>query len=116
MANTEKARAVPLTLKERQHGLQHTAEIWCLFPNKKHQGIIPALLKEMGETDPKMKGAIYYLADIPRARHGLAFKELLPQEQRNIVDALNRWRASASLLPQRITYIDCDPLPDNKSN
>lgn len=116
MANTEEARAVPLTLKERQHGLQHVAEIWSLLPSKKHQGVIPALINEMGETDPKMKGAIYYLADIPKARHGLEFKELLPQEQRNLVDALNRWRASTSLLPERITYIDCDPLLDNKSN
>lgn len=116
MANTEEARAVPLTLKERQHGLQHVAEIWSLLPNKKHQGVIPALISEMGETDPKMKGAIYYLAGIEKARHELEFKALLPQEQRNLVDALNRWRASTSLLPERITYIDCDPLPNNKNN
>ncbi|AJJ57090.1 hypothetical protein BZ17_3480 [Yersinia pseudotuberculosis IP 32953] len=116
MANTENTRAVTLSLKARQNGLKHAAQLWYLLRNKKHQGIIPALINEMGETDPKMKGAIYYLADIPRARHGLAFKELLPQEQVSVVDALNRWRASASLLPERVTYIDCDPLPDNNSN
>lgn len=110
MANTEQVRALPLTLEERQNGLKHTAEIWCLFPNPKHKGLIPALINEMGETDPKMKGAIYYLAGIERARHNNKFSDLRPDEQRNIVDALNRWRASASLLPERITYIDCDPI------
>ncbi|WP_240313756.1 DUF5347 family protein [Candidatus Fukatsuia symbiotica] len=66
----------------------------------------------MQKTDPQMKGALYYLAGIERKKHDLEFKQLYPEEQINIIDAINRLRATVSLLPDRVTYIDCDPLPN----
>lgn len=110
MANTEPARVVPLNLAQRQCGLRNTTLLWQVLPDKKYQGQIPALIKEMEETDPQMKGALYYLAGIERKKHALAFKQLYPEEQINLIDAMNRLRAAVSLFPNRMTYIDCDPV------
>lgn len=112
MANTEPARVVPLNLEQRQCSLKHIALLWGLFPDAKYKGVIPALITEMQETDPQMKGALYYLAGIEKKKHALAFKQLSPEEQMNIIDAITRLRAAVSLFPERVSYIDCDPLPN----
>ncbi|AJC66880.1 MULTISPECIES: DUF5347 family protein [Dickeya] len=109
MANTEPARAIPLSIAERTDGLNHIAMLrgkhfktnsekeMCRFIDDMRDKIDDDYHKNM-----RVLSAIFELADIDKERHHLKFNELTTDEKERLIKAMNKLRAVVSLFPKNL--------------
>jgi hypothetical protein len=109
MANTEPARAIPLSIAERTDGLNHIAMLrvkhfktnsekeMCRFIDDMRDKIDDDYHKNM-----RVLSAIFELADIDKERHHLKFNELTIDEKERLIKAMNKLRAVVSLFPKNL--------------
>ncbi|PWC10913.1 hypothetical protein B4923_15490 [Brenneria roseae subsp. americana] len=110
MANTESARAVPLSVGARTDGLNHIAMLRrkhfltdcekdiCRFIDDMRDKIDPAC-----HENKRVLSAIFYLADIDKERHDVNFNELTTDEKKRLIKAMNKLKAVVSLFPRHLT-------------
>lgn len=106
-----KARSAsePLSVSDRAAGLDRLAEIRALYweDNGKALEAFVAQMRDKRdphyETNRRALAAIFWLANLPAARHDCKPAELTREEQQALVTAMNRFRAMVSLFPRRLT-------------
>ncbi|MFJ5443564.1 DUF5347 domain-containing protein [Pectobacterium sp. CHL-2024] len=118
MANTETARAVPLSIAARTDGLNHIAMLrgkhfntnsekdMCRFiddlrDERFYDGNREERAEEHSENI-RVLSAIFELADIDKERHNLKFNELTTEEKTKLIRAMNKLKAVVSLFPKHL--------------
>lgn len=108
-------RANSFTLDEKIDGLNHAAKLrGALFKHKDkvngkriNQGLITFINelkdatnnRENARQHKRMIGLLYFLADIKKEKHHLNYDELNDDEQRRLVEAINQFKATCTILP-----------------
>ena len=93
MAIEGAAATVPLSPGQRLNGLNHIAEL-----RAKVFG-----LNINSEQNKRALAAIFFMAKIPAERHSISINELTTDEKRELIKAMNHFRAVVSLFPRRLT-------------
>ncbi|MBA0176930.1 DUF5347 domain-containing protein [Pectobacterium odoriferum] len=118
MANTEAARAVPLSIADRTDGLNHIAMLrgkhfntnsekeMCRFiDDLRDERFYDGNRKDRKSThsdNMRVLSAIFELADIDKERHNLKFNELTTEEKAKLIKAMNKLKAVVSLFPKHL--------------
>ncbi|EFF8423664.1 DUF5347 domain-containing protein, partial [Escherichia coli] len=55
------------------------------------------------EQNKRALAAIFFMAKIPAERHSISINELTTDEKRELIKAMNHFRAVVSLFPKRLT-------------
>ena len=108
-------RANAFTLDEKIDGLNHAAKLrGALFKNsdtangkKINQGLIEFIRvlndvtnnRENARQHKRMISLLYYLADIKKEKHHLNYDELDSNEQQRLIEAVNQFKTTCSILP-----------------
>ena len=110
MAIEGAAAAVSLSPGERVHGLNHIAELRAKVFGVNIEPELERFIFDM--RNPRDKNhiqneralaAIFFMANIPVGRHGVNVSELTTDEKRELIIAMNHFRAVVSLFPKRLT-------------
>ncbi|MEC5343381.1 DUF5347 domain-containing protein [Brenneria populi] len=109
MANTEAARAVPLSISTRTDGLNHIAALRGKFFQSDSEKDMCRFIDDMRDKidrdyheNMRVLSAIFYLADIRKERHHLNFNELTNDEKIRLIKAMNKLKAVVSLFPKHL--------------
>ncbi|QHQ16205.1 hypothetical protein GMW39_10205 [Pectobacterium parmentieri] len=109
MANTEAARAVPLSIAARTDGLNHIAMLRGKHFNTNSEKDMCRFIDDMrdkidGDYHQNMRvlSAIFELADIDKKRRNLKFNELTTEEKAKLIRAMNKLKAVVSLFPKHL--------------
>nr|WP_252318855.1 DUF5347 family protein [Candidatus Symbiopectobacterium sp. PLON1] len=57
------------------------------------------------EQNDRALSALFYLAGIKKARHGVDVVEMSDQEKKALIIAMNHFRVIVSLFPERLTLL-----------
>ncbi|MFP9228938.1 DUF5347 family protein [Pectobacterium cacticida] len=118
MANTEDARAVPLSIAARTDGLNHIArlrrehfkennekEMCRFFDDLRDERFYDGNREDrkLAHSDNlRVLAAIFELADIDKERQNLNFNELTTEEKARLIKAMNKLKAVVSLFPKHL--------------
>ncbi|WP_315708970.1 DUF5347 domain-containing protein [Brenneria uluponensis] len=109
MANTEAARAVPLSVGARTDGLNHIAILRGKhFPANTEKDMCRFIddMRDRIDSDYhqniRMLSAIFYLAGISKEHHEFNFNELTTDEKEQLIKTMNKLRAVVSLFPRNL--------------
>ncbi|WP_233971716.1 DUF5347 domain-containing protein [Pectobacterium versatile] len=109
MANTEAARAVPLSIAARTDGLNHIAMLRGKHFNTNSEKDMYRFIDDMQDKidddyhqNMRVLSAIFELADIDKERHNLKFNELTTEEKAKLIKAMNKLKAVVSLFPKHL--------------
>ncbi|EOU8286855.1 DUF5347 domain-containing protein [Escherichia coli] len=110
MAIEGAAAAVPLSPGERVNGLNHIAELRAKVFGVNIEPELESFISDMRNSrdrnhkqNERALAAIFFMAKIPAERHGVNISDLTTDEKRELVKAMNHFRAVVSLFPKRLT-------------
>ena len=110
MAIEGAAATVPLRPGERLNGLSHIAELRAKVYGLNIESELERFIKDMrdprdinSEQNKRALAAIFFMAKIPAERHSISINELTTDEKRELIKAMNHFRAVVSLFPIRLT-------------
>lgn len=102
--------AVALSPGERAFGLNQIAEIRAKVFNMNTDPELERFINDMRDPvgvnhkqNERALAAIFYMAKIPAERHGVKISDLTTDEKRELIKAMNHFRAVVSLFPKRLT-------------
>ncbi|HBY3997553.1 TPA: hypothetical protein MIT45_08150 [Klebsiella pneumoniae] len=95
---------------ERYEGLNHIAELRAKVFGINIESELERFIYEMSDPrdannkqNKRALAAIFFMANIPAERHGVKISELTTDEKRELIKAMNHFRAVVSLFPKRLT-------------
>ena len=101
---------VALSSGERAEGLNRIAEIRSRVFGMNIEPELARFFDDMrnplavnNRENQRALAAIFYMAKIPAERHGVHLSELTTDEKRELIKAMNHFRAVVSLFPKRLT-------------
>lgn len=101
---------VSLSAGERVEGLNHIAQlrakVFGLNIEPELERFITEMRDERGvshKQNERALAAIFFMAKIPADRHGVNINDLTTDEKRELIKAMNHFRAVVSLFPKRLT-------------
>ena len=104
MAINGAAATVPLSPGERLNGLNHIAELRAKVFGLNIESELERFIKDMRDPrDIDNEQNKRALAKIPDERHSISINELTTDEKRELIKAMNHFRAVVSLFPRRLT-------------
>ena len=103
MAINGAAATVPLSPGERLNGLNHIAELRAKVFGLNIESELERFIKDMRDQNKRALAAIFFMAKIPAERHSISINELTTDEKRELIKAMNHFRAVVSLFPRRLT-------------
>ena len=110
MAIEGDSATVPLSPGHRLDGLNHIAELRAKVFGLNIEPELERFISDMrDQRDINQKqnelalSAIFFMAKIPADRHNVNMNELTTDEKRELIKAMNHFRAVVSLFPKRLT-------------
>jgi hypothetical protein len=110
MAIEGDAARVPLSLCKRLDGLNHIATLREKVFGLNYEQELERFIEEMRDPrdvnkiqNERALAAIFFMAKIPADRHGVHINDLTTDEKRELIKAMNHFRAVVSLFPKRLT-------------
>ncbi|EKQ8001977.1 DUF5347 domain-containing protein [Raoultella ornithinolytica] len=110
MAIKGAAATVPLSPGERLEGLNHIAELRAKVFGLNIESELERFISDMRnqrdinhKQNERALAAIFFMAKIPAERHSVKVSELTTDEKRELIKAMNHFRAVVSLFPKRLT-------------
>ncbi len=110
MAIKGAAATVPLSPGERLEGLNHIAELRAKVFGLNIESELERFISDMQnqrdinhKQNERALAAIFFMAKIPAERHSVKVSELTTDEKRELIKAMNHFRAVVSLFPKRLT-------------
>lgn len=110
MAIEGTSATVPLSPGQRLEGLNHIAELRASVFGLNIEPELERFIKDMRDRrdinhkqNERALAAIFFMAKIPAERHGINISDLTTDEKRELVKAMNHFRAVVSLFPKRLT-------------
>lgn len=101
---------VPLSPGLRLNGLNHIAELRAKVFGLNIELELERFIGDMRDTrdlnhiqNERALAAIFFMAKIPAERHSVKVSELTTDEKRELIKAMNHFRAVVSLFPKRLT-------------
>lgn len=101
---------VLLSPGQRLEGLNHIAELRASVFGLTIEPELERFIKDMRDRrdinhkqNERALAAILFMAKIPAERHGVNISDLTTDEKRELVKAMNHFRAVVSLFPKRLT-------------
>ncbi|HHQ6009566.1 TPA: DUF5347 domain-containing protein [Enterobacter hormaechei subsp. steigerwaltii] len=100
----------PISPGERYEGLNHIAELRAKIFGHNVESELERFIEDMSDPrdannkqNKRALAAIYFMANIPAERHSVKISELTTDEKRELIKAMNHFRAVVSLFPKRLT-------------
>ncbi|HHS9776166.1 DUF5347 domain-containing protein [Klebsiella michiganensis] len=110
MAIEGDSATVPLSPGHRLDGLNHIAELRAKVFGLNIESELERFISDMRnprdinhKQNERALAAIFYMAKIPAERHSVNVSELTTDEKRELIKAMNHFRAVVSLFPKRLT-------------
>ncbi|MEC5511068.1 DUF5347 domain-containing protein [Klebsiella pneumoniae] len=110
MAIEGDSATVPLSPGHRLDGLNHIAEIRAKVFGLNIEPELERFISDMRDQrdinhkqNERALAAIFFMAKIPADRHNVNMNELTTGEKRELIKAMNHFRAVVSLFPKRLT-------------
>ncbi|STU63101.1 putative prophage protein [Klebsiella pneumoniae subsp. pneumoniae] len=110
MAIEGDSATVPLSPGHRLDGLNHIAEIRAKVFGLNIEPELERFISDMRDQrdiyhkqNERALAAIFFMAKIPADRHNVNMNELTTDEKRELIKAMNHFRAVVSLFPKRLT-------------
>ena len=110
MAIEGDAATVPLSPGDRLDGLNHIAELRAKVFGLNIESELERFISDMRnqrdinhKQNERALAAIFFMAKIPAERHSVKVSELTTDEKRELIKAMNHFRAVVSLFPKRLT-------------
>ncbi len=109
----EGAATVPLSPGERLNGLNHIAELRAKVFGLNIESELERFIKDMrdprdinSEQNKRALAAIFFMAKIPAERHSISINELTTDEKRELIKAMNHFRAVVNFIPQTANHAE----------
>ena len=110
MAIEGDAATVPLSAGLRLNGLNHIAELRAKVFGLNIDSELERFISDMRDQrdinhkqNERALAAIFFMAKIPADRHNVNMNELTTDEKRELIKAMNHFRAVVSLFPKRLS-------------
>ncbi|HHZ7418311.1 TPA: DUF5347 domain-containing protein [Klebsiella pneumoniae] len=110
MAIEGDSATVPLSPGHRLDGLNHIAELRAKVFGLNIEPELERFISDMRDQrdinhkqNERALAAIFFMAKIPVDRHNVNMNELTTDEKRELIKAMNHFRAVVSLFPKRLT-------------
>ncbi|HHZ8895824.1 TPA: DUF5347 domain-containing protein [Klebsiella michiganensis] len=110
MAIEGDSATVPLSPGDRLDGLNHIAELRAKVFGLNIESELERFISDMRNQrdinhrqNERALAAIFFMAKIPAERHSVKVSELTTDEKRELIKAMNHFRAVVSLFPKRLT-------------
>ncbi|MEQ0401766.1 DUF5347 domain-containing protein [Klebsiella sp. JB_Kp033] len=110
MAIEGDSATVPLSPGHRLDGLNHIAELRAKVFGLNIEPELDRFISDMRDQrdinhkkNERALAAIFFMAKIPADRHNVNMNELTTDEKRELIKAMNHFRAVVSLFPKRLT-------------
>lgn len=110
MAIEGDSATVPLSPGHRLDGLNHIAELRAKVFGLNIEPELERFISDMRDQrdinhkqNERALAAIFFMAKIPAGRHNVNMNELTTDEKRELIKAMNHFRAVVSLFPKRLT-------------
>ncbi|MDH0313656.1 DUF5347 domain-containing protein [Klebsiella pasteurii] len=110
MAIEGDSATVPLSPGDRLDGLNHIAELRAKVFGLNIESELERFISDMRnqrdinhKQNERALAAIFFMAKIPAERHSVKVSELTTDEKRELIKAMNHFRAVVSLFPKRLT-------------
>lgn len=110
MAIEGDSATVPLSPGHRLDGLNHIAELRAKVFGLNIEPELERFISDMRNQrdinhrqNERALAAIFFMAKIPAERHSVKVSELTTDEKRELIKAMNHFRAVVSLFPKRLT-------------
>ena len=110
MAIEGDSATVPLSPGHRLDGLNHIAELRAKVFGLNIEPELERFISDMRDQrdvnhkqNERALAAIFFMAKIPADRHNVNMNELTTDEKRDLIKAMNHFRAVVSLFPKRLT-------------
>ncbi|HEC2066538.1 TPA: DUF5347 domain-containing protein [Klebsiella oxytoca] len=110
MAIEGDSATVPLSPGHRLDGLNHIAELRAKVFGLNIEPELERFISDMRDQrdinhkqNERALAAIFFMAKIPAERHSVKVSELTTDEKRELIKAMNHFRAVVSLFPKRLT-------------
>lgn len=110
MAIEGDSATVPLSPGHRLDGLNHIAELRAKVFGLNIEPELERFISDMRDQrdinhrqNERALAAIFFMAKIPADRHNVNMNELTTDEKRELIKAMNHFRAMVSLFPKRLT-------------
>lgn len=110
MAIEGDSATVPLSPGHRLDGLNHIAELRAKVFGLNIESELERFISDMRNQrdinhrqNERALAAIFFMAKIPAERHSVKVSELTTDEKRELIKAMNHFRAVVSLFPKRLT-------------
>ncbi|EAM7976192.1 hypothetical protein XU84_22180 [Salmonella enterica] len=101
---------VPLSPGKRLDGLNHIAELRAKVFGLNIESELERFIEDMrdqrdvnNKQNERALAAIFYMAKITAERHSVNISDLTTDEKRELIKAMNHFRAVVSLFPKRLT-------------
>ncbi|PHM43736.1 Phage-related protein [Xenorhabdus szentirmaii] len=102
-------RAFPIPFEMRANGLNKLAQLRAEHFKSANEQLV-AFMDEMRDKrnehyadNIRLLGAIFYLARIPKERHGLELNQFSSEERINLIKAMNLIKAASAVLPKDLS-------------
>ncbi|HIE9212234.1 TPA: DUF5347 domain-containing protein [Klebsiella variicola subsp. variicola] len=109
MAIEGDSATVPLSPGHRLDGLNHIAELRAKVFGLNIESELERFINDMRnprdinhKQNERALAAIFFMAKIPAERHSVKVSELTTDEKRELIKAMNHFRAVVSLFPKRL--------------
>lgn len=110
MAIEGDSATVPLSPGHRLDGLNHIAELRAKVLGLNIEPELERFISDMRDQrdinhkqNERALAAIFFMAKIPADRHNVNMNELTTDEKRELIKAMNHFRAVVSLFPKRLS-------------
>ncbi|HIH9670503.1 TPA: DUF5347 domain-containing protein [Klebsiella pneumoniae] len=110
MAIEGDSATVPLSPGHRLDGLNHIADLRAKVFGLNIEPELERFISDMRDQrdvnhkqNERALAAIFFMAKIPADRHNVNMNELTTDEKRDLIKAMNHFRAVVSLFPKRLT-------------
>lgn len=110
MAIEDMAAVIPLSPIERMDGLNHIAELRAKIFGLNIEPELERFINDMREPrhidnkqNERALAAIFFMAKIPAERHCVNISDLTTDEKRELIKAMNHFRAVVSLFPKHLS-------------
>ncbi|ENZ9366395.1 DUF5347 family protein [Klebsiella pneumoniae] len=110
MAIEGDSATVPLSPGKRLEGLNHIAELRAKVFGLNIESELERFINDMRnprdinhKQNERVLAAIFFMAKISADRHNVNMNELTTDEKRELIKAMNHFRAVVSLFPKRLT-------------
>ncbi|HCQ7400664.1 DUF5347 family protein [Klebsiella pneumoniae] len=110
MAIEGDSATVPLSPGHRLDGLNHIAELRAKVFGLNIEPELERFISDMRDQrdinhkqNERALAAIFFIAKIPADRHNVNMNKLTTDEKRELIKAMNHFRAVVSLFPKRLT-------------